>query len=74
MPTVEELLFLPPIARAAVNVVADLVAQEVAKSHTSQKLEIVRARQAHFIKWNLSKHMDDPVGPEPDRKCFSQFT
>ena len=48
----------------------NIVAQEIAKSQASQNLETIRARQAHFIKWNWSKHIDDPVGPEPDRKIL----
>ena len=27
--------------------------------------ETTRARQAHFIKWCLAKHIVDPAGPEP---------
>ena len=39
------------------------VAGEIAKSQTSMDIETIRARQAHFIKWCLAKHIVDPAGP-----------
>ena len=40
------------------------VEREVAKSRTSQDIKTIRARQAHYIQWCLSKSIKDPVGPE----------
>ena len=41
------------------------VAGEITKSQASVGVETIRARQAHFIKWCLAKHIIDPAGPEP---------
>ena len=40
------------------------VTREIAKSQSSQDIETVRARQAHFIEWAKTKHIVDPVGPQ----------
>ena len=44
------------------------VVGEVAKSQESTGIETIRARQAHFIKWCLAKHINDSAGPEPGWK------
>ena len=42
-----------------------VVEREVTKSRTSQDFKTIRARQAHYIQWYLSKNIKDPIGPQP---------
>ena len=42
-----------------------VVEREVTKSRASQDLKTIRARQARYIKWCLSKDIKDSVGPQP---------
>ena len=42
-----------------------VVEREITKSRTSQDFKTIRARQAHYIQWCLSKNIKDPVGPQP---------
>ena len=57
-------MFLPAIAQLALNAMGHVVAREVAKSRSGQDTEIIRARQAHYIEWAKTKHIEDPVGPQ----------
>ena len=39
-------------------------AEEIAQSESSQDVETIRSRQAHYINWYMSNHVIDPVGPD----------
>ena len=66
----KELSFLPASTKVTIGPNGDSVAEEVAKSQSSQGSETVRARQAHFVNSGILNPFEDPAGQEIDLQIF----
>ena len=64
MSSIEELALLSAITQFALLSLGYTNAEEVAQSESSQDVETIRSRQAHYINWYISNHIIDLIGPD----------